>query len=145
MALGLFVSAVARTADRATTVLPIVLVFLLVLALGGVVREIGQRPVLKQLGYVAITQWGFSAAASTSSLNDLQAVTGVLTRVPSVDIDHPAKLFDALGKGDRGDARWDHDRTTWLRDVGALVLLTLAGLFGTWFALLREGARRRVH
>ncbi len=143
MALGLFVSAVARTPDRATTVLPIVLVVLLVLALGGVVREIGQRPVLKQLGYVAITQWGFSAAASTSSLNDLQAVTGVLTRVPSVDIDNPTKLFDALNKGERGDARWDHNRTAWLRDVGALFLLTIAGLIGTWLALRREGAGRR--
>ena len=143
MALGLFVSAVARTPDRATTVLPIVLVVLLVLALGGVVREIGERPVLKQLGYVAITQWGFSAAASTSSLNDLQAVTGVLTRVPSVDIDNPTRLFDALGKGERGDARWDHNPSAWLRDVGALFLLTIAGLVGTWVALRREGAGRR--
>ncbi|MGZ8740523.1 MAG: ABC transporter permease, partial [Gaiellaceae bacterium] len=144
MAAGLFVSAVARTPDRATTLLPIVLVVLLVLALGGVVREIGERPGLKQLGYVAISQWGFSAAASTSSLNDLQAVTGVLTRVPSVDIENPTRLFDALGEGERGDARWDHNPSAWLRDVGALFLLTIAGLVGTCLALRREGAGRRV-
>jgi hypothetical protein len=46
-------------------VLPIVLVLLLVLALGGVFPTIGDKPVLKQLGYVASTRWGFAGMAST--------------------------------------------------------------------------------
>ena len=72
MAIGLFISAAARTTDRAVTVLPIVLVLLLVLALGAVFPQIGQRPVLNQLGYLGTTQWAFAGMASTVDLNDLQ-------------------------------------------------------------------------
>jgi hypothetical protein len=144
MAAGLFISAVAGTSDRAVTVLPIVLVFLLVLALGSVFPQIGKRPVLYQLGYVASTQWGFAGLASTVDLNDLQAVTGVLTRVQSVRVDDPEPLFRAIGNGDRGDARWDHDSHAWLTACGALLGLTLAAALAAGLALRRGDAGRRI-
>jgi ABC-type multidrug transport system ATPase subunit len=143
MALGLFVSAAAGTTDRAVTVLPIVLVLLLVLSLGSIFPQIGRRPVLNQLGYVASTQWGFSGMASTVDLNDLQAVTGVLTRVDSVNVDNPAPLFRAVHQGDRGDPRWDHDPGAWLTAGGALLGLTLTLALATGLALRRDEAGRR--
>jgi ABC-type multidrug transport system ATPase subunit len=138
MAIGLFISAVAKTTDRATTILPIVLVFLLVLALGGVFPQIGNKPVLKQLGYVASTRWGFAGMASTSDLNDLQAVTGVLTRTPSVNVDDPNALFQAFRERYRGDPLWEHSTSAWLADAGALIGIALAALLATGFVLSRD-------
>ena len=138
MALGLLVSVLARTEDRATTILPIVLVFQLVLALGGVFPDIGDKPVLKQLGYTATTQWTFAGMASTADLNDLNEVTGVLTRTPSVNVEDPSTLFDELERGDRGEPRWDHDATTWLLDATALLVLTALALLAAALALSRE-------
>jgi len=144
MATGLFISAAAGTTDRAVTLLPIVLVFLLVLALGSVFPLIGKRPVLNQLGYVASTQWAFAGFASTVDLNDLQAVSGVLTRVESVRVDNPEPLFRAVGKGDRGDPRWDHDTGAWLTACGALLGLTLVPALAAGLALRRGDTGRRI-
>ena len=138
MAIGLLVSALAKTPDRATTVLPIVLVFLLVLALGGVFPQIGNKPVLKQLGYVAPTRWGFAGMASTADLNNLQAVTGVLTRTPSVNVDNPNALFQAFRHHYRGDPLWEHSASAWLTDAGALLGLTLIALVAAGFVLARD-------
>src|SRR5207253_43055 len=106
--------------------------------------QIGDRPVLNQLGYLGSTQWGFAGMASTIDLNDLQAVTGVLTRVDSVKVDDPAPLFRAVHQGDRGDPRWDHDSRAWLTACGALLGLTLVAAFGTVLALRRIEASRRL-
>jgi hypothetical protein len=138
MALGLLVSAAARTADRATTVLPIVLVFQLVLALGGVFPELGDKPVLEQARYAATAQWTFAGMASTADLNDLQEVTGVLTETPSVNVDDPSELFEKLERGDRGEAVWDHEASAWFLDAGALVALSALALLGAGLALRRE-------
>jgi ABC-type multidrug transport system ATPase subunit/pSer/pThr/pTyr-binding forkhead associated (FHA) protein len=138
MALGLLISAASKTSDRATTVLPIVLVFLLVLALGGVFPAVGDKPVLKQLEYVASTQWGFSGLASTSDLNNLQAVTGELTRTPEVNVDAPGPLFQAFRQHSTEDVLWEHSPSAWLGDAGALLGLTLIGLVGAGAVLLRD-------
>jgi ABC transport system ATP-binding/permease protein len=138
MAIGLFVSAAAKTPDRATTVLPIVLVFLLVLALGGVFPSIGNKPVLKQLGYVAATRWGFAGLASTSDLNNLQAVTGVLTRTPAVNVDDPSALFRAFRRRYRGDPLWEHSSSALLPDAAALAGITLVALLGAGLILRRD-------
>ena len=138
MAIGLLVSALAKTPDLATTVLPIVLVFLLVLALGGVFPTIGDKPVLKQLGYVATTRWGFAGMASTADLNNLQAVTGVLTRTPAVNVDNPNALFQAFRHHYRGDPLWEHSASAWLTDAGALLGLTLLALVAAGFVLARD-------
>ncbi len=138
MAIGLFVSAAAKTPDRATTVLPIVLVFLLVLALGGVFPSIGNKPVLKQLGYVASTRWGFAGLASTSDLNNLQAVTGVLTRTPAVNVDDPTALFRAFRRRYHGDPLWQHSSSALLADAAALVGIALVALLAAGVILRRD-------
>ncbi len=144
MCIGLLISALARTSDRATTVLPVVLVFQLVLALGGVFPQIGNKPVLKQLGYVSSARWGFAIVASTSDLNNLQALTGVLTRTPSVNLRDPAPLFTALATGDRGDPSWDHTPAAWWKDAAALAAIAAVALAATGLALRRIDPGRRA-
>ena len=68
MALGLLISALASTADQAMTVLPVVLLLEMLLAMGGLFPDVVDKPVLKQLSYVASTQWSFAAAASSVDL-----------------------------------------------------------------------------
>ena len=144
MCIGLLISALARTSDRATTLLPVVLVFQLVLALGGVFPQIGNKPVLKQLGYVSSARWGFAVAASTTDLNNLQSITGVLTRTPSVNLRDPAPLFTALATGDRGDPMWDHTAAAWWWDALALLAIGAAALAATGLALRRIDPGRRA-
>jgi ABC transport system ATP-binding/permease protein len=138
MATGLLISAAAKTPDRATSMLPIVLVFLLVLSLGGLFPRIGDKPVLKQLGYVASTRWGFAAMASTSDLNNLQAVTGVLSRTPTVNVDDPSVLFNAFRNRARGDPLWDHTSSALLADSGALLGLSVLALLAAGFVFRRD-------
>jgi ABC transport system ATP-binding/permease protein len=138
MAIGLLISALAKTSDRATTALPIVLVFLLVLSLGGVFPQVGDKPVLKQLGYAASTRWGFAGLASTADLNDLQATTGVLMHTPTVNVDNPNSLFQAFNRHYSGDPLWQHDATAWLEDGGMLVAIALIAMLGTWVAVRRD-------
>ena len=76
--------------------------------------------------------------ASTSDLNDLQAVTGVLTRTPSVNVDDPNALFQAFRERYRGDPLWEHSTSAWLADAGALIGIALAALLATGFFLSRD-------
>ncbi len=137
MALGLLISAVTKTSDRATTVLPIVLVFELVLALGGLFPQIGNKPVLRQLGYISSARWGFAASASTADLNHLQYVSSVFTRVPSVDLTDPTPLFREFSSGAPGDASFDHTVGTWTLDTGLLIIGSAVALLGTGLVLRR--------
>jgi hypothetical protein len=142
-ALGLAISVLAKTPDRATTILPIVLILQLVLALGGVFPKIADTPVLSQLTYADGARWGFAGTASTADLNNLQAVTGVLTKTPSTRLDDPSSLFRRFAEASRGDRLWDHSPGTWLVDVGALIALALAALVGAGLVLRLDDAGRR--
>lgn len=91
VSLGLLISALARTPDRAMSLLPVVLIVQLVVA--GGFKDMAEKPVLREIGYVSSAQWGFSAAASTVDLNDLQLPNDCLAEVTRVD--------DATGIEDR--------------------------------------------
>lgn len=73
--------------------------------------------------------------ASTSDLNDLQAVTAALEKRPTVDVDKPTAVFEAFNLNSKGDALWRHQASTWLIDVGALIALTVVALLAAWLAL----------
>jgi ABC transport system ATP-binding/permease protein len=121
----------------------VVLIFQLVLALGGVFPKIDDTPVLSQLTYVDGARWGFAGAASTTDLNNLQAVTGVLTRARTVDVDDPGDVFRGFADASRGDRLWDHTPGIWLADQGALIALTCIALLAAALALRRDDAGRR--
>ena len=83
MAVALLVSAIAQTPERATSVLPMLLILHLVLSAGVVLPEIGDKPVLRELGYLSSAQWGVAAAASTTGLNELQLFDRAPARPPA--------------------------------------------------------------
>lgn len=142
MALGLLVSALATRLDRAMTVLPVLIIVEMVLAMGGVFPEVVRQPVLKQLTYVAGTQWGFSAAASTTGLSDLEPLNGLAEVVPELDLSKPEGAADGIAAALRGQPRWDHSLDAWGASMLALLGLTIAGVVGSGLALRRYDPHR---
>ena len=118
MCLGLFVSAVVTTSEKAMPVLVMLTMGQVILS-GGVLPLAGLAG-LSQLAWVAPARWGFAAEATTVNLNIL---------LP------PA--------GDLADPLWRHTSANWVRDVGLTVGLALIFLLLTWISLRRLGPRRR--
>jgi len=103
MCLGLFVSALVSTSEKAMPFL-VLLTMIQVILSGGVVALAGKMG-LSQLAWIAPSRWGYGAVASTANLN-------VLT--PTA----PGNITDPL---------WRHTSSNWLRDMG--IQLGLAILF----------------
>ena len=121
MGLGLLISALASTVDRAMTVLPVLLIFQMLLAMGGVFPDVVEKPGLKQASYVAGTQWGFAAAASTVDLDRLQSVDKIASNAPTIRLDAPLSEFESLAEDLRPNERWSHETDTWLTNAAALL------------------------
>ncbi len=142
MALSLFISALAGTAERATSVLPVVLILQLVLAAGVVLPEIVDKPVLNQMSLVSSAQWGIAGAASTVDLNRLQVFDERLRDLRTVDARDPDRAVDALAAAPSPNGRWSHDRGSWLTSFLVLIALTVVPLIGTALALRRHDPGR---
>ena len=117
MALGLMLSALVTTADKALTLLPVVLLGLFLLA--GPLFNLTDRPGMRELSYVTATRWGFSALASTT---DLEGIRG-------------CKPADC-------QSSWNHTVGTWLANMAALAVLTTLSLFIASAALRRRDPLR---
>ena len=117
MCLGLMVSALVNTSEKAVPFLVMLVVGQIVLS-GGVVPLAGIAG-LSQLSWIAPARWGLGAAASTVNVNALTPVTAT------------------------ADPLWNHTPGTWLRDIGLTVGLALVFLIVTWIQLRRLGPRRR--
>ena len=117
MCLGLMVSALVNTSEKAVPFLVMLVVGQIVLS-GGVVPLAGIAG-LSQVSWIAPARWGLGAAASTVNLNALTPVTAA------------------------ADPLWNHTPGTWLRDIGLTVGLAVVFLIVTWIQLRRLGPRRR--
>ncbi|MCC5952542.1 MAG: ATP-binding cassette domain-containing protein [Acidimicrobiia bacterium] len=137
MTLALLVSALAGTAERATGILPMLLILQLVLSAGVVLPEIADRPVLREVSYLSSAQWGVAAAASTVDLGELQVFDERLRDLRSVDASDPLPAVDALTTASPTEGRFAHDPSTWLTAIGMLVLLSLTATVATTLALRR--------
>jgi hypothetical protein len=128
MSLGLVISALVTNADKALTVLPVILFAQFLLT--GALFSVNTTPGLKQVSYLTSAHWGYAAAASTADLDELQHDgcngTGPLRVGPGFC-----------------DGSHKHDASTWALDMGALAALTLAGLAGTWWRVSPIGQPRR--
>jgi ABC-type multidrug transport system ATPase subunit len=136
--LGLLISSLVSTVDRAMLILPVVLILELLLATGGVIPDVVEKPVLKQGSYLASTQWGFSATASTVDLDRIQAVDRVAREAPTIRLDSPLSEFRPISQSLQGEQRWNHEPHTWLWNAGALVALSCVGTLGAGLALRRR-------
>jgi ABC transport system ATP-binding/permease protein len=117
MCLGLMVSALVDTSEKAVPFLVMLVVGQIVLS-GGVVPLAGIAG-LSQLSWIAPARWGLGAAASTVNVNALTPVTSA------------------------ADPLWNHTSATWLRDIGFTVALAVLYLIITWIQLRRLGPRQR--
>jgi hypothetical protein len=116
------------------------LILQLLLASAGVFPAIAERPGLAQARFASSAQWGFAAAAVTSDLNHLQPVNDIAQRLPTVSVDHPEAVFDALLAGSRGRSEWRHDTATWVADMTALTALGLLCLVVAGLVIRRSEA-----
>jgi ABC transport system ATP-binding/permease protein len=138
MGLGLLVSALTSSVDRAMTVLPVLLILQMLLAMGGVFPDVVEKPGLKQASYLAGAQWGFSTAASTVDLDRLQSVDKLASKAPTIGLDDPLSEFESVAEDLRPNERWSHEAGTWLENAAALVALAAAGIGGAGLALRRQ-------
>src|SRR5580692_4317890 len=116
MTIGLMISAVVRTSET-TLVLLFISVMLQIVLTGGVIPIAGKAGV-EQLAWISPSRWGFGAVASTANLNVLQP-------------------------GTKPDAVWTHDASTWLTDMGLLILIAVVFAFITYWLLKRAKPGRR--
>ena len=118
MCLGLLVSALVSTSEKAMPFL-VLLTMAQVILSGGVVSLVN-KPGLEQLAYIAPSRWGFGAVASTVNLN-------------VIGISAPGST----------DPLWAQTPGNWLRDMGMLIGLAVIFTLFTWIFLRRLGPRRR--
>jgi ABC transport system ATP-binding/permease protein len=115
MCIGLFVSALVSTSEKAMPFLVMITMAQIVLS-GGVVPLAGMAG-LSQLSWIAPSRWGFAATAATVNLN-------------------------ILGRGS-SDPLWRPTSGNWLRDVGIVIGLALVFLLLASIRVRRLGPRRR--
>jgi len=116
MCLGLFVSAIVSTSEKA---MPFLVLFTMIqVVLSGYVVPLANNVGLKQLSVIAPSRWGLAAAASTVNLNEISQ----------------APPFDPL---------WTQTAANWLRDMGIMVALAIVFALLAYLKLRTLGPRRR--
>ena len=118
MCLGLLVSALVSTSEKAILFLVLLTITQLIFS-GGLVSLVG-KPVLEQLAYIVPARWGFGAVASTVNLN----VIGIAA---------PGST----------DPLWAQSAGTWLHDISMLTGLGVLFTLLTWLCMSRLGPHRR--
>ena len=116
MCLGLFVSAIVSTSEKA---MPFLVLFTMVqVVLSGYVVPLADNVGLKQLSVISPSRWGLAAAASTVDLNHISL----------------APPFDPL---------WTQTSANWLRDMGIMAGLAVIFALLAYIRLRSLGPRRR--
>jgi len=118
MCLGLLVSAMVDTSEKAMPVLVVLTLFQVVLC-GSLLSLTGQIG-LEQLAWLSPSRWGFASVASTVNLNVINPPQGGFT-----------------------DPLWNHTSSVWLRDMGIMIGLAVIYALLTWIKLRRTGPRAR--
>ncbi|MDX6561840.1 MAG: transport system ATP-binding/permease protein, partial [Gaiellales bacterium] len=148
MTLGLLCSALAASEQRLTLVLPALIGLQTLAVTGTAIESVPSVPVLDQTEYVASASWGFTAAASTVQLNQLNAFNSA---IGEIDIEAArndprgavANALDQIETRDPdqleslGNPDFNHDARAWWRAVLVLAALSMGALAGTVIALRR--------
>jgi ABC transport system ATP-binding/permease protein len=119
MCLGLLVSALVSTSEKAMPFL-VLLTMIQVILSGGVISLAGKAG-LSQLAWISPSRWGYGALAATANLDGI---------TPNIS-------------GNITDPLWTHSAATWLQDMGAQAALALIFVLLAWARLRRLGPRRR--
>jgi ABC-type multidrug transport system ATPase subunit len=119
MTLGLVLSSLVDTSDKAMPLLVVVVMFQVVLS-GGIFPLHGKVG-LEELAWFSPSRWGYAATASTVNLN---------TVTPSA-------------AGSATDPLWGHSAQAWLIDMAVVVVLAGAFALITWWRLVKMGPVKR--
>lgn len=122
LGLGLLMSALVKNADKALTVLPLLLLPQQVLA--NPLLQIETKPVLSQLAPGASARWGYVITGSSIDIN-------ALTDVANSQLPPGAAKADLQGY-------YNHDARSWLTGAGFLVLIFMIEMLATGYALRRR-------
>jgi len=165
MTLGLLLSSVVDTSDKAMPLLVVVVMFQVVLS-GGIFPLHGKVG-LEEVSWFAPSRWGYAAAASTTNLNVVipptamsgpgtlrtgSLVTAAKVTVASSPTPTPSPTPTAqqakpsppaAAVASSTDPLWDHNASTWLIDMAVLLLLALGFAFLTWWRLIKMGPVKR--
>jgi ABC transport system ATP-binding/permease protein len=114
MCVGLLVSALVSTTEKAVPFL--VMITLVQVVLSGGLLKLGTG--LAQVAWLTPSRWGFSATATTIN-------------------------FNAFRGNQIADPFYNQTAVNWLRDVGALIALAVVYSLITWLKLQSMGPRRR--
>ena len=118
MCLGLFVSALVSTSEKA---MPFLVLFTMVqVVLSGGVVPLNGKAGLSQLAMIAPSRWGFAAAASTVNLNGISPALGGIT-----------------------DPLWAQTSSHWLNDMAVMIGLSVIFTLFAYIRLRSLGPRRR--
>jgi ABC transport system ATP-binding/permease protein len=163
MALGLLLSSLVDTSDKAMPLLVVVVMFQVVLS-GGVFPLQGKAG-LEQVAWVSPSRWGYAAAGATVNLNAVIPPTAAAAgaRGPAVTVaslapvrhkpkspsaspspsPSPRPAGAAATASSSSDPLWDHTVKTWLTDMACLLALALAFSLLTWRRLVKMGPVKR--
>ena len=118
MCLGLLVSALVSTSEKA---MPFLVLFTMVqVVLSGGVVPLHNNAGLEQLAMIAPSRWGLAAAATTVNLNKINPPIGAIN-----------------------DPLWNQTSQHWLRDVGIMIGLAVIFTLLAYVKLRTLGPRRR--
>src|ERR1700722_13524964 len=167
MTLGLLLSSLVDTSDKAMPLLVVVVMFQVVLS-GGIFPLHGKTG-LEQVSWISPSRWGFAATGSTVNLNkvippavSLPAPRGpaslpasgpvTVAKIsghkspspsPSVSPGQSGSSQTAPAAASAADPVWDHNARTWLTDMAILLLLAFGYALVTWWRLIRMGPVKR--
>jgi ABC-type multidrug transport system ATPase subunit len=164
MALGLLLSSLVDTSDKAMPLLVVVVMFQVVLS-GGIFPLHGKTG-LEQVSWVSPSRWGYAATGATINLNAVIPPTAAgaspgpaalsrhvagspvtvarLTAKPSATpTPSPSTPVTATASASSSDPLWDHTVKAWLTDMACLLALGLAFSLLTWRRLVKMGPVKR--
>lgn len=120
--LGLFISAMVDSSEKALAMIPVVFVLLWILS--GTVSDLADTPLLSQVAYLSPSNWGAAAGASAVDLMSLDGCR---------DAAAPSG-----GTPPSCDARWGHSIVQYGFDLLVLSLLGVTAYLATDWALARR-------
>jgi ABC-type multidrug transport system ATPase subunit len=173
MALGLLLSAIVDTSDKAMPLLVLVVMFQVVLS-GGIFPLHGKAG-LEEVSWLSPSRWGYAATGATVDLNHvIPPTSAALRRTPlrgspgglpgrtvtiaqvskpkhkpaaspsaSPSVTPAGQPAATASSGSATDPLWDHNAKTWLTDIIALLVLALAFAMLTWWRLAKMGPVKR--
>lgn len=118
LCLGLLLSAVVNSADKAMTLLPVILFAQFLLA--GLIFPVSGVGI-QQLSWFATARWGFSGAASTVDYWTLRGCNN-----------------GTLKTSGNCAVLWQHHAPAWATSYTMLCVLGATALFGSWWSIVRS-------